>query len=139
MRALILLALVIFPMTVPAETVIATRTIRAQEVLSVDMISLLADTTEGAYGTLDDVVGQEARITLYPGRPILFGHLGAPAVVDRNQIVELVFERGGLRITSEGRALDRAAIGDRIRVMNLSSKTSLFGTVLEDGSIRVSQ
>ncbi|MFZ5963535.1 flagellar basal body P-ring formation chaperone FlgA [Thalassococcus sp. BH17M4-6] len=137
MRCFALFLALLLPLSVSAETVVALRTIRAQEIVTQDAVTLNHESIDGSYASLDEVIGQEARVSIYPGRPILFGHLGPPAIVDRNQIVELVFERGGLRITSEGRALARGAVGDRVRVMNLSSKTSLFGTVLEGGSIRV--
>lgn len=139
MYRLAALILLLSLQSLAAETVVALRTIRAQEIVTSEAVTLDPGTLDGAYAQIDDVLGQEARITLYPGRPILHGHLGPPAVVERNQIVELVFERNGLRITSEGRSLARAAVGERIRVMNVSSKTSLFGVVLDNGSIRVSQ
>lgn len=120
-----------------AETVVATRTIRAQEIIGPDAVRLDAKGNTGV--TLDDIIGMEARVALYPGRPILTAHVVPPALIARNQIVELVFEGDGLRITSEGRALDRGAVGERIRVMNLSSHVNLFGTVSRDGSVHVSQ
>ena len=49
----------------------------------------------------------------------------------------LVFERGTLRIVTEGRALGRGAAGDTIRVMNLESRASLRGIVRPDGSVAV--
>ena len=74
---------------------------------------------------------------LYAGRPILPEHLMEPARVQRNEIVPLVFRQSGLSIATSGRVLDRGAIGDTVRVMNLSSRTTLFGTVLADGSVDV--
>jgi len=59
--------------------------------------------------------------------------------VDRNQIVPLVFKQGGLSITAEGRSLSRAAAGEIVRVMNLSSRTTVSGIVLANGSIQVSK
>lgn len=42
-------------------------------------------------------------------------------------------------MTTEGRAFGRGFEGQRIRVMNLASKTSIFGTIQQDGSVRVSK
>ena len=47
------------------------------------------------------------------------------------------YMRGPLRIVTEGRALDRAAVGQPVRVMNLASRQTVSGTVAEDGSIEV--
>ena len=43
----------------------------------------------------------------------------------------------GLRILTEGRALARGGVGDVIRVMNLSSRTTVSGRIAADGSVHV--
>ena len=88
---------------------------------------------------IEEVAGLEARVALYPGRPVRAGDVGPPAVVERNQLVALVFDRGGLIIRTEGRVLDRAGVGDLVKVMNLTSRATLFGRVLADGTISVSE
>lgn len=122
-----------------ADTVVATRTIRPQQVLTDADVKLDPATIVGAHEKIEDVIGQEARVAIYPGRAVMRGTLGRPALVDRNQVVELIFDRNGLVITTEGRALARGGVGERIRVMNMSSRTTLFGTVAPDGSVIVSQ
>lgn len=121
-----------------AESVVPLRTIRANAVILNTDVGLSKAVSNG-FARLEDVIGQEARVVLYPGRPILAGDIGPPALITRNQIVRLHFEGGGLRITTEGRALERGAVGDRVRIMNLASRTTLFGQVQDDGTIRVSQ
>jgi flagella basal body P-ring formation protein FlgA len=58
-------------------------------------------------------------------------------LVDRNQIVTLVYNLGGLEITTEGRALDRGGLGDVVGVMNLSSRKTVTGQLAEDGFVYV--
>ncbi|KHQ52469.1 MULTISPECIES: flagellar basal body P-ring formation chaperone FlgA [Mameliella] len=137
MRWLVLLALV--PGAAAADTVVATQTIRPQQIITADAVRLDPAEVQGAYATLDAVVGQEARTAIYPGRAVMRGAVGQPALVDRNQAVELVYAQGGLRIRAEGRALGRGAAGERIRVMNVDSRTTLFGTIAPDGSILVNK
>ncbi|SMX32239.1 flagellar basal body P-ring formation chaperone FlgA [Maliponia aquimaris] len=134
-----ILALALLPTAALSESVVATRTIRPQEIISADAVRLDPTQVNGAYATLDAVVGQEARVAIYPGRVVLRGSVGEPALVDRNQAVELIYEVGGLTIRAEGRALARGAVGERIRVMNSDSRTVLFGTVASNGSIMVSR
>ena len=120
-----------------AEMLVAARTIPATSLILADDL-LRRDGT--AVGALDDpslVVGMEARVALYPGRPIRAGDVGPPAVVERNQIILLVFSAGTLTITTEGRALDRAGPGDAIRVMNLASRNTVTATIAEDGTAHV--
>ena len=120
-----------------ADTVVPTRTIRANSIISDIDVRVTAGDVRNGFALPEDVIGQEARVTLYAGRPILFDDIGPPALVARNQIVPMVFLSNGLVITTEGRSLQRGGIGDRIRVMNLSSRATLFGQVRADGTVRV--
>jgi flagella basal body P-ring formation protein FlgA len=49
----------------------------------------------------------------------------------------LIYRTGGLLIAADGRSLDRAGIGDHLRVMNLASRQTVTGFVHEDGSVTV--
>lgn len=122
-----------------AETVVPARTLRANTIIAPTDLALRNAEVPGAVSDPAAIIGQETRVTLYAGRPIRPGDIGPPALVTRNQIVTLHFTAGGLRILADGRALGRGGAGDRIRVMNLSSRTTLFGTVQPDGTVSVSQ
>ena len=122
----------------PADTVVPLRTIRAQEVIGPGDLRLLATETAGAFTAIDQVAGLEARVALYPGRAVRPADVGPPALVDRNQVVTLIYVQGALAIRTEGRVLDRAGVGDRVKVMNLASRATVMGRVLPDGSISVS-
>ena len=120
---------------VAADVFMPTRVIRAREIISSADVARQVSDVAGA----EDVVGLEARITLYPNRPIRVGDVGPPAIVERNQLVTLVYATGGLRIITEGRALARGAAGDTVRVINLASRLSVSGRVRDDGWIEVKQ
>jgi len=137
MRVLLLIMALVGPVAVQADMVVPTRTIRAKEIISAADLETKAQQVPGAVADPDLLIGQEARVALYPGRPIRGGDFGPPAIVDRNDLVVLVFERSPLSITAEGRALGRGAAGDRIRVMNLSSRTTVTGLIRPNGQIEV--
>jgi flagella basal body P-ring formation protein FlgA len=120
-----------------AQSVQPVRAIRSHTLLTAEDLELADAAVPGAVTSIEAAVGQEAKVALYPGRPILQGQLGAPALVERNQVVRMSYMRGPLRIVTEGRALDRAAVGEPVRVMNLASRQTVSGTVAEDGSIEV--
>ena len=122
----------------PAETLVATRTIRAQEIISAADLALEQITVTGAVSDPRMLVGQEARVALYAGRPVRVTDVGPPAVVERNGIVQLVYTQNGLRIVTEGRALDRAGPGEIIRVMNIASRTTVSARIGPDGTAYVS-
>jgi flagella basal body P-ring formation protein FlgA len=120
-----------------AQSVQPVRAIRAQTVLAPEDLTLVEESVPGAVGAVEFAVGQEAKVALYPGRPILESQIGAPALVERNAVVRMTFVDGPLRIVTDGRALDRAAAGETVRVMNLASRQTVTGTVAPDGSIEV--
>ena len=119
------------------ESLVATRTIRAQTVLEPRDMALVAANIPGALTRPEAAIGQEARVTLYAGRAIRGDDLAPPALVERNGLVTLIYRRGGLNITTEGRALDRGAQGARIRVMNIASRSTLTGRIAADGTVHV--
>ncbi|WP_425046903.1 flagellar basal body P-ring formation chaperone FlgA [Primorskyibacter sp. S87] len=137
MRWIFKCSCLLFATTAMADIVVPTRTIRAKEVIGAGDVTTKDEKVPGAISDLDTVIGQEARASLYPGRPIRRGDFGAPAVVDRNDIVPLIFLNSGLRIVTEGRALGRGAEGETVRVMNLSSRTTVVGRIRLDGSVEV--
>ena len=128
MRGLVVLLMLAAP--VQAEVVLAARTLRAGTPITAADIVVSPDAAPlGAASQPDQAIGQEARVTLYAGRPIPLSGLAPPALVERNQLVTLIFRRGGLDIRADGRALGRGAAGDEIRIMNLGSRSTIFGTV----------
>ena len=120
-----------------AGALVPVRTIPSRSILTEADFRISDQPVPGAVTSLSDVVGQEARVTLYPGRPLRPGDFGPAALIERNQIVVLRFTRAPLSIETEGRALDRASIGSRVRVMNLASRTVVIGQVLETGIVEV--
>lgn len=133
-----LLLLLLFAAPVHADSVVPTRTIRADAMIAPGDVVLRKGAQSGGFSRLSDVVGQEARVALYPGRPIGLNDIGPPALVARNQVVRIAFVANGLEIVTEGRALERGAIGDHVRIMNLASRATVIGQVQSDGSIQVS-
>lgn len=135
----LILALICGSAPVFADTVVAKRTIRAQEVIGLEDVTVIKSDTPGAAQAIEQVAGFEARKIIYAGRPISMQDLGAPALVERNALVKLGFKANGLVIMTEGRALSRGSFGERIRVMNLESKTSVSGTIGGDGIVWVNE
>lgn len=120
-----------------ADVVVPIHTIRPKVVLTESDLQIRPANVTGALNNLADVVGMEARISLYAGRPIRPSDLRPPAVIDRNQVVPLSYQSGTLTIITEARALDRAAPGETIKAMNLSSRNTVHAFVLPDGTLTV--
>ncbi|MEM5476665.1 flagellar basal body P-ring formation chaperone FlgA [Pacificibacter sp. AS14] len=136
--ALISAILTLVSQTALAETIVAARTIRAQTLLAPSDLNVVQGDVPGALISLSEAVGLEARVVLYSGRPIMAGDVGPAAIIERNQIVKLFYTVGTLSISADARALARAGPGDMLRVMNLTSKSTVSGIVAPDGSVYVS-
>ena len=120
-----------------AESVVATRTIRAKTLIGAEDLTLVSAELPGALTDPAAALGQEARVAIYAGKPVRPGDFGPPTLVDRNQLVTLVYVSGGLAISAEGRALGRGAAGEDIRVMNLGSRNTVTGRIGPDGAVYV--
>lgn len=132
-----IMLLVALATPVSAESLVATRTIRANSVVAPEDLVLVSAALPGALSDPGEAVGLEARVAIYAGKPIRAGDLGPPTLVERNQLVTLVFLSGGLAISTEGRALARGAEGEEIRVMNLGSRNTVMGRIGPDGAVYV--
>lgn len=127
----------ILPTIAAAETVVAARTIRAQTTITPEDLTSIAAMVPGAIIAKSEAVGLEARVVLYSGRPIMAGDIGPAAIIERNQVINVIYQASGLKISAAARALGRAGPGDLLRVMNLTSKSTVSGIVAPDGTVYV--
>ncbi|GAA6194709.1 flagellar basal body P-ring formation chaperone FlgA [Pseudophaeobacter sp.] len=137
MKHILALLIALTAQTAWAEILVPLRTIRAKEIILATDLTFKPVNVAGALSDANEVVGMEARVPLYPGRPMRPSDIGPPAIVDRNDLVTLAFRRNGLTIMAEGRALGRGSEGEWIKVMNLASRSTVTGRVNADGSVEV--
>ena len=86
---------------------------------------------------LDEVVGQAARRTLRPGNPLEAADLTAPILVRKGSLVTVSLHAPGLSLSSTGRALEDASIGDAVKIMNPHSKRVIDATVIGPAQVKV--
>lgn len=132
-----LIPLILLPAAAQAESLVALRTLPAQTVVTEADVTLVEAQIDGALTAVAPALGLQVKTTVYAGRPLRPENLGAPALIDRNQSVTLVYAAGGLIILAEGRALARGAEGEVVRAMNLASKTTVSGRVDGQGRLVV--
>ena len=83
------------------------------------------------------LIGKVARRTLLPGQPIPINGVRDPYVVTQGKNALVVFEEGGLTITTNAMALQNGGIGDLVTLRNVDSGTIIKGTVAPDGTVRL--
>ncbi len=81
--------------------------------------------------------GMAARRALSLGRPLSENDIEPPRLVLRNTRVTLVFSAPGMVMTARGRSLDDGALGDTVKVMNVSSNRMIEGIVQSNGDVAV--
>lgn len=119
-----------------AAEVTAARTLPAGTIITPADLMVVQDQTD-TNDYASSLIGLEAKVTIYEGKAIRPAQLTAPRLVDRNQIVKIVYISDSLQIEADGRALSSGAVGDTIRVMNVASKTTVSGIVAQDGSVTI--
>ena len=132
-----LILVLLLPCPAVADALVATRLIRPAEVLRAVDVAVQRGSAPGVASDPAQVVGLEAQVAIYPGRPVRVADLGPAAVIERNETVVMIYRQGGLTIQSEGRALGRAALGDSVTVMNTASRQSVQARVISFGQVEV--
>ena len=130
----VILSLALLPTLADAGVLAAARTLPAGTIISAgDLVA--SDSDKPGISDPSQAIGMQTRITIYEGRPLQSTLLQAPKLVSRNQIVQMNFIRGSLRIVTEARCMTEGAAGDIIRVMNVESRTTVSAQVQPDGTL----
>ncbi|CAN5417004.1 flagellar basal body P-ring formation chaperone FlgA [soil metagenome] len=73
----------------------------------------------------EQVIGLSAKRALRAGAAVASRDLASPQVIARNDMVEVAFISGGVRLTITGRATRNAALGEPVSVMNTTSNRTV--------------
>jgi flagellar basal body P-ring formation protein FlgA len=91
----------------------------------------------GAIHDLADAVGKQTKVTVPAGAAVTFRAVERPILVQRGDLVTVVVETQGMRLSVPGEARETGAAGEAIRVLNRKSKQELSGRVVERGMVLV--
>ena len=102
-------------------------------VISMDM----ADLPSNFISKLEDVVGKKTLRVMNPKEVFRTDIVELPPVVKRKDRVSIVAESGNLRITAVGEVKESGGMGDRVKVVNLSSNKEIFARILDSKTVLV--
>lgn len=123
------------------EMLTATRQLLAGTVLAEGDLQLQKHDLAQAGGhplkNMADAVGKKLRMTIRAGAPIRSNQLVNVPVIVSGQLVTIVAENAGIRITVSGRAKSAGGIGELIRVQNLTSNKEISGRILDASTVEV--
>lgn len=91
----------------------------------------------GAVRSIDEVLGQVARSTIFPGQVLTGRRVEARKLFLRGQLVPVEAKAGGLTVRTVAKAREDGVAGDVVRCQNADSEREFWGTVREDGVVVV--
>jgi len=112
---------------------------RGEVLKASDLVVLKRPKSEGAVVTdIRAAAGMAARHQLHTGQPLHEADLMKPAIVQRNDMVTIIYQVPGVTLTLRGQAQDTGALGDTVNVLNVESKRVVRGVVAGPGRVTVS-
>ncbi len=123
------------------EIVVSTRRLWRDRPVAEDDVSVaraeIGKVPAGAYHDPQEVVGKVMNRSIGPGMAVLSKHLAGSKLVKRGRRVILVAERGGVRIATGGETRENAYVDDAVKVVNLASKKTVTGILVDENTVRV--
>lgn len=122
------------------EALVAARPLSKGQVIDESDVSLSMVPLAQAKGALtepEQAVGQTVKSGLNPGEPIRDRSLVKTILVRRGEIVTIVAQAGGLKVSATGQARQDGALGETITVINLSSRKTISGRVIGTGQVEI--
>lgn len=98
----------------------------------------LRNAETGGIATLDQLVGKQLTRQSRSGLMLRPTDVTEPRVVERNALVTVILRTGPMTLTVKGQALNGAAVGQPVQVLNSNSKKILTGTALAGGVVEIS-
>ena len=83
------------------------------------------------------IIGMEPRMLVKANAPIRIADLQRPMAVSRNGLVTMLLQTPYMSLSTQGRAMDDAGVGDMVRVTNLQTKQIVEGRVQGPGTVIV--
>lgn len=83
------------------------------------------------------LIGQEVRRGTGAGQPLRGSEIRSPIIVSKGSTVTMILQTPKMQLTSKGRAMEDASIGDTVSIMNTQSKTVIEATVVGANTVQV--
>jgi flagella basal body P-ring formation protein FlgA len=124
-----------------AEVVITKKPLGRHKPITEDDIELLKmDLAKLPSGVITDpeaVLGKRTKRAIGAKTVLRADQVELPPLVKRGDVVVIIAESGGLKITAMGQVKKKGRLGESIPVMNYDSKKILYGRVLDSSTVKV--
>ncbi|MGB7919701.1 MAG: flagellar basal body P-ring formation chaperone FlgA, partial [Desulfobacterales bacterium] len=124
-----------------APVVVAARPIgRLRPITNDDLKTEKMDLTELPVGVMtdaEDIIGKRARRNIDAGDILRPDLIEMPPLVKRGDMVVIVAESGGIKVTATGEVKSDGLRGERVKVVNLDSSKHFTARVVDKQTVRV--
>jgi flagella basal body P-ring formation protein FlgA len=124
-----------------AQVPVPKRLISAGEVIVADDLEWqavhLARLSGNSLTDADQLVGRMAKRPLKAGQLLRQSDVAVSPAIRKNDLIRLVVQSGQMTLTVQGKALQDAALGQTIRVVNVNTNRQLSGTVVDAGTVAI--
>ena len=123
-----------------ANIVKLSRSLRRGEVITHDDLVLVSSPDHrlvGYFEKLDDVIGRKTNRSLSVNQAVRNRHLEIDWLVEKDQIITIETQIGGVTVAGSGLALDNAQMGDLLKVLNQSSDVVVEGRVVSEKKVKI--
>lgn len=116
--------------TLAAGTIIGQRDINIAEIREKDI-------NPGTVLKAEDLIGTTPKRMIPAGKPIKALDIEQPLIVERGDLVTMIYREGTLLLTAKGKAMENGAKGDVIRVTNPNSNKTIEAEVTAQNEVTV--
>lgn len=85
----------------------------------------------------EEALGKRTKRTIDAETPLRTDLIEFPPLVRRGDVVTVIAESDGLRITTRGKIKQRGCRGDKIKVVNLNSNKVIYAKIIDSNTVRV--
>lgn len=92
---------------------------------------------QGAPNDASVVIGQAAKRALRSGAPVAARDVSSPQVIKRDELIVVTYSQGGVSLSLQAKALQGAAVGESLSVLNPQSKKTIVAIATGPGQAAV--
>ncbi len=97
----------------------------------------LAYAQNSGFANIDQLIGKQIRRATRSGVMLRPSDIMEPEVISRSDFVTIYYKKGPLTLSIKGQALNSAAKGEMVSVLNLNSKNIVRGTAIAPGTVEI--
>jgi len=86
---------------------------------------------------MSEVVGRRAKSRILKDSILIEGAVEPMPKILNGSVIPITVQINGVSVRTTGKALADGRVGDKIKVVNQSSRKTVVGTITEDGEIEV--